>query len=39
VPTEFVVYPRELHPVREEKHTLDLLRRVLAWYDKFVKGM
>jgi len=38
VPTEFVVYPRELHPVREEKHTLDLLRHVIAWYDKYVKG-
>jgi dipeptidyl aminopeptidase/acylaminoacyl peptidase len=38
VPAEFVVYPRELHPVREEKHTLDLLRRVIAWYDKYVKG-
>jgi dipeptidyl aminopeptidase/acylaminoacyl peptidase len=39
VPSEFVVYPRELHPVREEKHTLDLLRRVLGWYDKYVKGV
>ena len=38
VPSEFVVYPRELHPVREEKHTLDLLRRVINWYDKYVKG-
>ena len=38
VPAEFVIYPRELHPVREEKHTLDLLRRVIAWYDKYVKG-
>jgi len=38
VPVEFVIYPRELHPVREEKHTLDLLRRVIEWYDKYVKG-
>ncbi len=37
VPVEFVVYPREGHPVREQQHTLDLLRRVITWYDRYVK--
>jgi dipeptidyl aminopeptidase/acylaminoacyl peptidase len=37
VPVEFVVYPRELHPVREEMHTLDLLRRLIAWFDAYLK--
>ncbi len=37
VPVEFVVYPREEHPVREQQHTLDLLRRVIAWYERYLK--
>lgn len=34
VETELVLYPRELHGFREEKHLLDRLNRILAWYDK-----
>ena len=37
VEAEFVVYPREPHGFREEKHLLDRLNRILAWYDKYLK--
>ena len=37
VETELVLYPREPHGFREEKHLLDRLNRMLAWYDKYVK--
>jgi dipeptidyl aminopeptidase/acylaminoacyl peptidase len=33
VDAELVVYPREPHGFREEKHLLDRLSRILAWYD------
>jgi dipeptidyl aminopeptidase/acylaminoacyl peptidase len=37
VESEFVVYPREPHGFHEEKHLLDRLNRILAWYDKYLK--
>jgi dipeptidyl aminopeptidase/acylaminoacyl peptidase len=37
VETEFVTYPREPHGPHEEKHLLDILNRILAWYDKHLK--
>jgi len=37
VETELVVYPREPHGFREEKHLLDRLNRILAWYDKYLQ--
>jgi len=37
VPTEFVVYPREPHGLREEKHLIDRLNRIVAWYDKYLQ--
>jgi dipeptidyl aminopeptidase/acylaminoacyl peptidase len=37
VETELVVYPREPHGFREEKHLLDRLNRILAWYEKYLK--
>jgi dipeptidyl aminopeptidase/acylaminoacyl peptidase len=37
VTTELVVYPRENHPIREEKHQLDRLNRIVAWFDKYLK--
>jgi dipeptidyl aminopeptidase/acylaminoacyl peptidase len=37
VDTELVVYPREPHGFQEEKHLLDRLNRILAWYDKYLK--
>ncbi|MFQ6112989.1 MAG: alpha/beta fold hydrolase [bacterium] len=38
VPTEFVVYPREPHGLRERAHQLDYLQRSLDWFDQYVKG-
>lgn len=37
VESEFVVYPREGHGLREEKHLLDRLDRIIAWYAKYLK--
>jgi dipeptidyl aminopeptidase/acylaminoacyl peptidase len=34
VQSELVVYPREGHGIREEKHQIDVLNRVIAWYEK-----
>jgi dipeptidyl aminopeptidase/acylaminoacyl peptidase len=36
VPTEFVVYPREPHGLREEKHVADRYRRSVAWIEKYL---
>jgi dipeptidyl aminopeptidase/acylaminoacyl peptidase len=33
VETELVVYPREPHGPREEKHMLDILTRMAGWFD------
>ncbi len=38
VEADLVLYPREGHGLREEKHLLDRLNRIVAWYDKYVKG-
>ena len=37
VETELVMYPREPHGFHEEKHLVDRLNRILAWYDKHLK--
>jgi dipeptidyl aminopeptidase/acylaminoacyl peptidase len=37
VPAEMVVYPREHHGFKERAHQIDLLTRVLAWYDEHLK--
>ena len=37
VEAELVVYPREPHGFREEKHLVDRLNRILAWYDAHLK--
>ncbi|MDQ2787043.1 MAG: S9 family peptidase [Chloroflexota bacterium] len=37
VPVQFVTYPREPHGVRERAHQRDILRRVRAWYDQWLK--
>jgi dipeptidyl aminopeptidase/acylaminoacyl peptidase len=36
VDTELVVYPREPHGLREEKHLIDRLNRIVAWYDRYL---
>ena len=37
VETELVVYPREGHGLREEKHQIDVLNRILDWFDGHLK--
>jgi dipeptidyl aminopeptidase/acylaminoacyl peptidase len=37
VPVEFVRYPREGHPILERAHQIDLLERLLAWFDRWLK--
>ncbi|MGE3273666.1 MAG: prolyl oligopeptidase family serine peptidase [Vicinamibacterales bacterium] len=37
VDVEYVLYPREGHGLREERHLLDRLERIIAWYDKHLK--
>ncbi len=35
-PVDVVTYPREPHGVRERNHQRDILRRVRAWYDRWL---
>ena len=37
VETELVIYPREGHGLKEEKHVVDRLSRPVAWFDKHLK--
>jgi dipeptidyl aminopeptidase/acylaminoacyl peptidase len=37
VEVEFVTYPREGHQIQERNHQLDLMNRVLRWFDHYVK--
>ncbi len=37
VETEMVIYPREPHGLREEKHLVDRLNRIVAWYEAHLK--
>lgn len=37
VPVEFVRYPREGHPIKERHHQIDLMRRLVAWFDRWLK--
>ena len=39
VPTRFVRYPREGHPIEERLHQLDLLRRLLEWFDRYLMAV
>ena len=34
VETEFVMYPREGHGIREVKHQIDDMDRSIVWYEK-----
>jgi dipeptidyl aminopeptidase/acylaminoacyl peptidase len=38
VAAELVVYPREPHGITERSHQIDLLKRVRAWYDRWLRG-
>lgn len=37
VDTELVIYPREGHSIQEYPHRIDLQRRMLAWFDRYLK--
>ena len=37
-PAELVVYPREPHGIAERAHQIDLLKRVRAWYDRWLRS-
>lgn len=37
VPVELVTYPREPHGIGEPAHQKDVLRRVRAWYKRFLQ--
>ncbi len=39
VPTQFVLYPREPHGFTERAHQLDVIKRVMGWFEKYVKGV
>ncbi|GBD16619.1 Dipeptidyl-peptidase 5 [bacterium HR26] len=36
VPAELVLYPRQKHAFHERAHQLDLLRRIVAWYERWL---
>jgi dipeptidyl aminopeptidase/acylaminoacyl peptidase len=38
VPCQLVVYPREPHGIGERAHQVDLLKRVRAWYDRWLRA-
>ena len=38
VPVQFVRYPREPHGLKERLHQIDLLKRLLDWYTKYLKA-
>lgn len=37
VPVEFVRYPREGHRIEERNHQIDLMRRIVDWFTKWLK--
>ncbi len=37
VPVEFVMYPREGHGISEREHQDDFMRRVIGWFEKYLK--
>jgi dipeptidyl aminopeptidase/acylaminoacyl peptidase len=38
VPVELVLYPREPHGLRESAHQLDYMKRIVEWFDRYVKA-
>jgi len=35
--SEFVAYPREGHGLREERHQIDMMNRMIGWFEKHLK--
>jgi dipeptidyl aminopeptidase/acylaminoacyl peptidase len=38
VDTQLVIYPRAGHGIRERAHRIDVITRMLDWFDRYVKG-
>ena len=38
VPVSLVIYPDEGHGIRGAEHSLDLNKRIIAWYDRYLGG-
>jgi dipeptidyl aminopeptidase/acylaminoacyl peptidase len=37
VTTQLVIYPDEGHDIRQPGHRLDILKRTVAWFDKYLR--
>jgi len=37
VDTEFVLYPRAGHGISEREHQIDMLNRIIDWFDRYVR--
>jgi dipeptidyl aminopeptidase/acylaminoacyl peptidase len=37
VPTQLVIYSNEGHGIRQPEHQLDIQKRTVAWFDKYLK--
>jgi dipeptidyl aminopeptidase/acylaminoacyl peptidase len=37
IPARFVRFPREPHGIRERAHQIDLMRLLVAWFDRWLK--
>jgi dipeptidyl aminopeptidase/acylaminoacyl peptidase len=38
VPTQLVIYPGEGHAFIQPEHQRDVMERVLAWFDHYLKS-
>jgi dipeptidyl aminopeptidase/acylaminoacyl peptidase len=36
VPVRFVRYPREKHSFAERSHQIDLMQRIIEWFDRYL---
>jgi dipeptidyl aminopeptidase/acylaminoacyl peptidase len=37
VPTELVIYPNEGHAISQREHVHDIQKRLVAWFDKYLR--
>jgi dipeptidyl aminopeptidase/acylaminoacyl peptidase len=38
VPVRFVRYPREKHGFEERAHQVDLMNRIVDWFEQYMRG-
>ena len=36
VPVRFVRYPREKHGIEERAHQIDVMQRIIEWFDRYL---